>query len=233
MKGLNSKTEQMDLGLTNGGLPLPVRGTFIHFAGVASEQPTLLGRTAPAKIDCAPGFVKRAVEAAAEACAQGEVKMQSTPSPAGLMTFSTWRQQMLGAPAPLHPSPVSEIVPSVVGFVGGSSTSSPFPQVVSFGGTPGSVLSTRPMPQNICGTAPGVDQRSVIASPDTRNKGSPEIVNSAPAMSKHPSIGSEKHELGACKRCCFFVRGRCQNGHACLFCHYEHDKRKRNKKSGR
>mmetsp|Transcript_81697 Transcript_81697/g.243590 ORF Transcript_81697/g.243590 Transcript_81697/m.243590 type:complete len:440 (-) Transcript_81697:178-1497(-) len=45
-----------------------------------------------------------------------------------------------------------------------------------------------------------------------------------------PSIGSAKHHEGACKRCCFFPKGRCLNGHDCEFCHYEHEKRKRKKK---
>lgn len=45
-----------------------------------------------------------------------------------------------------------------------------------------------------------------------------------------PSIGSAQHAEGACKRCCFFPKGRCQNGYDCEFCHFEHEKRKRKKK---
>eukprot|EP00932_Pfiesteria_piscicida_P008682 SRR837773.19194.p6 GENE.SRR837773.19194~~SRR837773.19194.p6 ORF type:complete len:128 (-),score=40.10 SRR837773.19194:552-935(-) len=45
-----------------------------------------------------------------------------------------------------------------------------------------------------------------------------------------PSLGSEKHAEGQCKRCCFFPKGRCQNGNSCEFCHYPHEKRKRKKK---
>lgn len=37
--------------------------------------------------------------------------------------------------------------------------------------------------------------------------------------------------MGACRRCCFFPRGRCLNGYDCEFCHYEHDKRKRKNKT--
>lgn len=51
-----------------------------------------------------------------------------------------------------------------------------------------------------------------------------------PPGALHPSLGSESHGLGACKRCCFFPRGRCANGYECIFCHYEHDKRRRKKK---
>jgi len=45
-----------------------------------------------------------------------------------------------------------------------------------------------------------------------------------------PSIGSAEHAEGNCKRCCFFPKGRCQNGHDCRFCHFDHEKRKRLKK---
>jgi len=41
-----------------------------------------------------------------------------------------------------------------------------------------------------------------------------------------PSVGSAEHELGTCKRCNFFPKGRCQNGKQCSFCHFDHEKRK-------
>lgn len=53
-----------------------------------------------------------------------------------------------------------------------------------------------------------------------------------PPGALHPSVGSEGHALGVCKRCCFFPRGRCLNGYSCEFCHYEHEKRKRKNKKG-
>lgn len=58
----------------------------------------------------------------------------------------------------------------------------------------------------------------------------PEDVPKPPPGAKHPSLGSEGHAIGACKRCCFFPRGRCMNGYECNFCHYEHEKRKRKNK---
>lgn len=46
-----------------------------------------------------------------------------------------------------------------------------------------------------------------------------------------PSVGSTLHGEGACKRCCFFPKGRCNNGYDCQFCHFAHEKRKsKNKK---
>mmetsp|Transcript_33600 Transcript_33600/g.85990 ORF Transcript_33600/g.85990 Transcript_33600/m.85990 type:complete len:434 (-) Transcript_33600:313-1614(-) len=54
-----------------------------------------------------------------------------------------------------------------------------------------------------------------------------------PPDALHPSVGSIGHAFGACKRCCFFPRGRCMNGYECEFCHYSHENRKRkNKKKG-
>lgn len=50
------------------------------------------------------------------------------------------------------------------------------------------------------------------------------------ALGPLPSMGSAQHAEGACKRCCFFPKGRCQNGYNCEFCHFEHEKRKRKKK---
>lgn len=51
-----------------------------------------------------------------------------------------------------------------------------------------------------------------------------------PPGALHPSVGSEGHASGVCKRCCFFPRGRCANGYDCTFCHYEHERRKRSKR---
>jgi len=52
-----------------------------------------------------------------------------------------------------------------------------------------------------------------------------------PPGARYPSIGSAGHDVGHCKRCCFFPRGRCMNGYACEFCHCEHEKRKRRNKN--
>lgn len=43
---------------------------------------------------------------------------------------------------------------------------------------------------------------------------------------KLPSAGSALHGEGQCKRCCFFPKGRCNNGESCQFCHFAHEKRK-------
>lgn len=51
-----------------------------------------------------------------------------------------------------------------------------------------------------------------------------------PPGAEHPSMGSDEHEEGSCKRCCFYPRNRCLNGYNCEFCHYDHEKRKRKSK---
>jgi len=58
----------------------------------------------------------------------------------------------------------------------------------------------------------------------------PEDAPKPPPGALHPSMGSEGHAAGTCKRCCFFPRGRCTNGYECEFCHYDHEKRKRKNK---
>eukprot|EP00931_Biecheleriopsis_adriatica_P015627 TRINITY_DN11832_c0_g1_i2.p1 TRINITY_DN11832_c0_g1~~TRINITY_DN11832_c0_g1_i2.p1 ORF type:complete len:350 (+),score=73.28 TRINITY_DN11832_c0_g1_i2:129-1178(+) len=41
-----------------------------------------------------------------------------------------------------------------------------------------------------------------------------------------PSVGSAGHGDGTCRRCCFFPKGRCNNGEDCQFCHFAHEKRR-------
>jgi len=76
------------------------------------------------------------------------------------------------------------------------------------------------------GVGDEVDSTNGTRAPsDLRTSGTP----SSPS-GPLPSMGSAQHAEGACKRCCFFPKGRCQNGYNCEFCHFEHEKRKRKKK---
>jgi hypothetical protein len=47
-----------------------------------------------------------------------------------------------------------------------------------------------------------------------------------------PSVGSEGHFDGSCKRCAFFPKGRCKNGKDCAHCHFPHERRARLRKRG-
>jgi len=45
-----------------------------------------------------------------------------------------------------------------------------------------------------------------------------------------PSVGSDGHFDGSCKRCAFFPKGRCTNGKDCTHCHFDHAPRSRLRK---
>jgi len=78
-----------------------------------------------------------------------------------------------------------------------------------------------------------MDDDSDVNDPDDQERiRTLEAAPRPPPGALHPSVGSEGHALGVCKRCCFFPRGRCMNGYTCEFCHYEHEKRKRKNKKG-
>lgn len=47
-----------------------------------------------------------------------------------------------------------------------------------------------------------------------------------------PSVGSQGHDAGTCKRCSFFAKGRCKDGYDCMFCHFNHEPRKRPRRRG-
>merc|ERR1712098_129067 len=46
-----------------------------------------------------------------------------------------------------------------------------------------------------------------------------------------PSVESGQHESGTCKPCLYFPTQGCQEGAACLFCHFPHTRKDRTKRS--
>jgi len=77
-------------------------------------------------------------------------------------------------------------------------------------------------------------QPETLADPDTSKE---EHANpSAEGLTREnfdgelPSIGSESHFDGSCKRCAFFPKGRCTNGKDCTHCHFSHEPRSRLRK---
>jgi len=75
---------------------------------------------------------------------------------------------------------------------------------------------------------PDTPNETAVVRPVTPKETAP----SPPAtLADLPSLGSLGHFAGQCSRCCFYPKGRCQNGYDCRFCHYEHDKRPRKKKT--
>jgi len=83
-------------------------------------------------------------------------------------------------------------------------------------------------------SSPGIGKEVTLASAaasPTRSPASPWTPTVAPESLKDlPSLGSLGHFAGLCSRCCFHAKGRCQNGHDCRFCHFDHEKRQRKKK---
>lgn len=81
-------------------------------------------------------------------------------------------------------------------------------------------------------------EASNSSSVETCNSSSPETCSSSAlnlgftseSLKDLPSVGSLGHFAGLCSRCCFHSKGRCQNGHDCRFCHFDHEKRQRKKK---
>lgn len=66
----------------------------------------------------------------------------------------------------------------------------------------------------------------ILSSPmESEDSGSEmDVMNNSGEL---PSVGSIRHDQGQCLRCCFFPKGRCQNGYNCKFCHFDHEKRQR------
>eukprot|EP00746_Dinoflagellata_sp_MGD_P013952 gnl/MRDRNA2_/MRDRNA2_130365_c0_seq1.p1 gnl/MRDRNA2_/MRDRNA2_130365_c0~~gnl/MRDRNA2_/MRDRNA2_130365_c0_seq1.p1 ORF type:complete len:506 (-),score=91.47 gnl/MRDRNA2_/MRDRNA2_130365_c0_seq1:218-1735(-) len=96
--------------------------------------------------------------------------------------------------------------------------------------TPGSPLKSLKGPDD--GTESTASNSSEPNSTNTSPERDSSISSSTPgAKPKMPSIGSAPHASGQCSPCCFFPRGRCQNGQSCAFCHFEHEKRRHKKKS--
>lgn len=96
-------------------------------------------------------------------------------------------------------------------------------------------LRLQPMVRAEEATALAVDAEFASSrSTDAGDSSEEEDEGLCPAYSANaelPSVGSAAHSEGTCKRCCFFPKGRCNNGFGCPFCHFAHEKRKpKNKK---
>jgi len=71
--------------------------------------------------------------------------------------------------------------------------------------------------------------RSSSCASEDGDSSDDEDLGLCPAYSENaalPSAGSAGHGAGTCRRCCFFPKGRCNNGYDCNFCHFFHEKRK-------
>lgn len=94
-----------------------------------------------------------------------------------------------------------------------------------------------------CGDDESTDEGSSASDGDTTalpsespsRRGSAASITAADDISNSallPSVGSIAHFTGECSRCCFFPKGRCNNGKDCTFCHFDHDRRPQRSKRG-
>lgn len=76
------------------------------------------------------------------------------------------------------------------------------------------------------------EMSSVVASiVDEQSMGNISMISGVAAYpSEQPSVGSVKHSSGDCKACTWFPKGRCNRGVDCLYCHFDHDGRKKRAK---
>eukprot|EP00437_Effrenium_voratum_P016154 CAMPEP_0181441232 /NCGR_PEP_ID=MMETSP1110-20121109/23398_1 /TAXON_ID=174948 /ORGANISM="Symbiodinium sp., Strain CCMP421" /LENGTH=535 /DNA_ID=CAMNT_0023565103 /DNA_START=46 /DNA_END=1653 /DNA_ORIENTATION=+ len=229
------------LGATNNGIPLPVKNTFIDVPSGLTPSAMKLDTpynpllTAPADLNHAPGFLQRTLVSVTGAL---PTPSQSSPQ-GGLLPISPSAvihrrvvQSPVATPA-LTPSPSGAKWAKSAGHMGGTTA---IPACVIAVPSPTRALA---ISSTTC-TTEATQQAEPLDDDEEDDSGSdqvvpvhlrnPEDAPRAPAGAKHPSLGSEGHDEGGCKRCCFFPRGRCTNGYNCEFCHYEHEKRKRKNK---
>ncbi|CAE7554767.1 unnamed protein product [Symbiodinium sp. CCMP2456] len=228
------------LGATNNGIPLPVKNTFIDVPSGLTPSAMKLDTpynpllTAPADLNHAPGFLQRTLVSVTGAL---PTPSQSSPQ-GGLLPISpaaVIHRRVMQSPVatPVTPSPSGAKWAKSAGCMGGTTA---IPACVIAAPSPTRALA---ISSTTC-TTEATQQAEPLDDDEEDDSGSdqvvpvhlrnPEDAPRAPAGAKHPSLGSEGHDEGGCKRCCFFPRGRCTNGYNCEFCHYEHEKRKRKNK---
>eukprot|EP00439_Symbiodinium_sp_Y106_P055543 s4128_g7.t1 len=220
------------LGATNNGIPLPVKNTFIDVPSGLTPSAMKLDTpynpllTAPADLNHAPGFLQRTLASVTSSPQGGLLPI----SPAAVI-----HRRVVQSPVatPATPSPSGAKWAKSAGHVGGTTA---IPACVIAAPSPTRALA---ISSTTC-TTEATQQVEPLDDDEDDDSGSdqvvpvhlrnPEDAPRAPAGAIHPSLGSEGHDEGGCKRCCFFPRGRCTNGYNCEFCHYEHEKRKRKNK---
>lgn len=224
------------------GEEVPVRRTFIQFGlselhGPADDLPQALS-TAPASAGRSISESLEAVEdyegyqlpsasvTGSHSGVSSEVAVTYRLSPTSARAAGCWRptlanaELVAGNPQSGAGTPESrgaggrrirlaDLLPSP-----GSSTTAP----MFFGQASGDAASN----------ASSEDDANSSASGDEEDQG-PCLVYSESV--EPPSAGSVAHGEGSCRRCCFFPKGRCNNGQDCQFCHFSHEKRRpKNKK---
>jgi len=100
-----------------------------------------------------------------------------------------------------------------------------FPQSAQAGYGDGSCVEACAADEGAASSSQGQQEENGDASDDDEEEDSImcPVYSESSAL---PSAGSAGHGTGTCRRCCFFPKGRCNNGAECSFCHFAHERRK-------
>eukprot|EP00441_Pelagodinium_beii_P027164 CAMPEP_0197661492 /NCGR_PEP_ID=MMETSP1338-20131121/51489_1 /TAXON_ID=43686 ORGANISM="Pelagodinium beii, Strain RCC1491" /NCGR_SAMPLE_ID=MMETSP1338 /ASSEMBLY_ACC=CAM_ASM_000754 /LENGTH=571 /DNA_ID=CAMNT_0043239057 /DNA_START=96 /DNA_END=1809 /DNA_ORIENTATION=- len=160
----------------------------------------------------------------------------ATPSPSAALGFSQWAAAS-GSTAPVPNGPALQPTYGAIGTFSSAQPGLPLAHA-----QPMHFQAFSPKAGNIRTSVPEMFGQPVM-KPDEEDDEDDDDEDEVPHHLRNmadapqpppgaifPSLGSDGHEEGTCKRCCFFPRGRCTNGYNCEFCHFEHEKRKRKNK---
>lgn len=232
-------TAPAELNFTPGFIKRAVLASSTMVAAVGSKSPVDNGQTVPC-VASSPrqrSSVGAPVQRPPKDAVPGLLQPPNsppieTPSPTGKALFSSCRYQLFGGPAPVQEATHSTFAAPAAAQL------SQVANALSQGDVRRSTAES--LPESLVKERDGEDdeddseedeemkqaQKQAAASGVTRAEDAPK----PPPGAKHPSLGSDGHEEGTCKRCCFYPRNRCLNGYNCEFCHYDHEKRKRKSK---
>ncbi|CAE7534477.1 unnamed protein product [Symbiodinium natans] len=186
--------------------------------------------TAPADLNHAPGFLQRTLAGALPTPSQNSPQGGLLPiSPVAVIHGRRVVQTPVGTPSPSGACKIAQA---------GTAATTAFTACVMAAPSPTRALAIPRtcIPNEDLPASQQAEQMDDDEDDDSDDQivpvhlRNPEDAPKAPVGALHPSLGSEGHDEGGCKRCCFFPRGRCTNGYNCEFCHYEHEKRKRKNK---
>lgn len=210
---------------------IPVHNTFIQFG--AQESPGI-GKK---HLSTAPAWVGGPmIEAAMQAAVASSMQVPEQPQGHGVLIHGAGEPTKLASPkkVPVMRYSLSASSARAAGYTGSSAVITSYEPDGNFeaGGWTDGGTSPRTGPAQ---WGDEDDEDDDGEDDDEAESGEEPPLRRAPRgplapPGPLPSRGSSKHNDGLCKRCCFFPKGRCNNGFDCEFCHFEHEKRKRKKK---
>lgn len=153
-------------------------------------------------------------------------------TPGGMNMYPTAMSSM--TPGNMYSTPMSAMTPGSMYNNAMTPASNFSPTMYDPHASPGPNMSPVPMIHHGSPGAsppPMINGQPPVCMPAGPVRTDPNLELNLMGLGDLPSIGSAGHCNGTCKRCCFHEKGRCQNGSACLFCHFPHEKRVRKNKN--